>query len=193
MTLKYTTRGVFPGTDPHRAISDCDSDRRVGARQRLTRLPISRAESRVSALLHRQAQRLDDFTFRIESALTTHLRQHQDHVAHLAATVLRHDPRQALASARERLQALRSRIDRSLERTLRRAAVRLGAVDARLNSLSPLAVLDRGYALVLSVDGALIRSTTQLTSGDQVTTRLADGSFTSRVESTTPKKSPKKR
>ena len=163
------------------------------AHQRLTRVPVSRAESRVSTLLHRQAQRLDDFSFRIESALTAHLRQHQDHVTHLAATVLRHDPRQALASARERLQALRTRIDRSLERTLRRAAVRVGAVDARLNSLSPLAVLDRGYALVLSVDGALIRSTTQLTNNDQVTTRLADGSFTSRVESTASKKSPKKR
>ncbi len=47
---------------------------------------------------------------------------------------------QPLAEAHERLQALRTRIDRSLERTLRRAAVRIGAVDARLHSLSPLAV-----------------------------------------------------
>jgi exodeoxyribonuclease VII large subunit len=161
------------------------------ARQRLSRLPISRAESRVSALLHRQAQRLDDFSFRLESALTAQLRQRQDQVADLAAAVLRHDPRQSLAEARERLQALRARIDRSLERTLRRAAVRIGALDARLNSLSPLAVLDRGYALVLSAQGALIRSTDQLTSGDQLTTRLADGSFTSRVESTAPRKSRK--
>jgi exodeoxyribonuclease VII large subunit len=159
------------------------------ARQRLTRLPVSRAESRVSALLHRHSQRLDDFSFRFESALTTQLRQRQDQVANLAAAVLRHDPRQSLAQARERLQALRARIDRSLERTLRRAAVRIGSVDARLHSLSPLAVLDRGYALVLSADGVLIRSATQLTSGDQVTTRLADGSFSSRVESTTPNKS----
>ncbi len=153
------------------------------AHQRLTRLPISRAESRVSTLLHRQAQRLDDFSFRLESALTAQLRHRQDRVADLAATVLRHDPRQALADARERLQALSNRIDRSLERTLRRTAVRIGAVDARLHSLSPLAVLDRGYALVLSAEGALIRSTTQLAAGDQLTTRLADGSFSSRVES----------
>jgi exodeoxyribonuclease VII large subunit len=161
------------------------------ARQRLTRLPVSRAESRVSTLLHRQAQRLDDYSFRIESALTAHLRQHQDRIADLAATVLRHDPRQALANARERLQAFSTRIDRSLERIMRRAAVRVGAADARINSLSPLAVLDRGYALVLSAEGALIRSTRQLASGDQVTTRLADGSFLSRVESTDPNESRK--
>jgi exodeoxyribonuclease VII large subunit len=158
------------------------------ARQRLTRVPVSRAESRVSTLLHRQAQRLDDLSFRTESALAAQLRQRQDQVADLAATVLRHDPRQALAGARERLQALSTRFDRSLERTLRRATVRIGAADARLNSLSPLAVLDRGYALVLSAEGALIRSAAQLTSGDRLTTRLADGSFTSRVESTAPGK-----
>ena len=161
------------------------------ARQRLTRVPVSRAESRVSTLLHRQAQTLDDYSFRIESALTAHLRQRQNRIADLAATVLRHDPRQALAEARERLQAFRTRIDRSLERTLRRAAVRIGAADARLNSLSPLAVLDRGYALVLSAEGTLIRSSAQLNNGDQLTTRLADGSFTSRVESTAPNKSRK--
>ena len=99
--------------------------------------------------------------------------------------MLRHDPRQGLAQAREGLAAFRTRLDRSIERTLRRAAVRLGALDARLHSLSPLAVLDRGYALVLGEDGSLVRSSAQLARGDQVTTRLADGAFTSRVESTT--------
>jgi exodeoxyribonuclease VII large subunit len=154
------------------------------ARQRLTRLPVSRAESRVNTLLHKLAQRLDDFAFRQEAALTDSLRQRQNQVASLAAAVLRHDPRQALAEARERLQAYRTRFDRSLDRTLRRAAVRVGALDARLHSLSPLAVLDRGYALVLSAEGALVRSADQLNSGDQLTTRLANGSFISRVEST---------
>jgi exodeoxyribonuclease VII large subunit len=152
------------------------------ARQRLTRLPVSRTESRVSTLLHRQAQRLDDLSFRQEAALSGQLRQQQRQVAELTAAVLRHDPRQALAQARERLLASRTRIDRSLERTLRRAAVRIGALNARLHSLSPLAVLERGYALVLSADGSLIRSTTQIAPGDRLTTRLVDGAFTSRVE-----------
>lgn len=157
------------------------------AQQRLARLSIGRAESRIATLIHRQAQRVDDSSFRLESALTAQLRQRHDRVAHLAASVLRHDPRQALAHAREHLQSLTTRIERSIDRTLQRAAVRTGAAGARLHSLSPLAVLDRGYALVLSADGALIRSTAQLIPGDQLTTRLADGSFTSRVEANTPK------
>jgi exodeoxyribonuclease VII large subunit len=163
-------------------------------RQRLTRLPVSRAEARISALLHRLAQRLDDLSFRLESALATQLRLLQAYLADLTAAFLRHDPRQSFTQARERLQACRTRLDRSLERALQRFAVRISALDARLHSLSPLAVLDRGYALVLTAQGSLIRSTAQLTPGNQVTTRISDGAFTSRVESTTPNQpSPRKK
>jgi len=160
----------------------------LNARQRLSHLPISRAESRISALLYRRDQRLDDLSTRLESALTLSLRNQSDHVAALGATVLRHDPRQALAQARERLQANRNHLHRAIEHQLHARNNALSSLHARLHSLSPLAVLDRGYALVLSADGAVVRSTTQVKPGDPVVTRLADGSFTSRVESASPKK-----
>jgi exodeoxyribonuclease VII large subunit len=156
------------------------------ARQRLTRVPVSRAEARLSTLMHRSAQRLDDFSFRLEAAMSGTIRERQGQVAELGATILRHDPRQALAAARERLTELQTRINRSLERTLKRAAVRVGGVYARLHSLSPLAVLDRGYALVQSAEGTLIRSASQLIPGEMVRTRLAGGAFTSTVESISP-------
>ncbi|MGB6719548.1 MAG: exodeoxyribonuclease VII large subunit, partial [Terracidiphilus sp.] len=158
------------------------------ASQSLADSSIARAESRIAALLHRLAQRLDDLVFRQESALSAQLRQRQNRVAALAAAVLRHDPRQSIAQARETLLALRARLDRSLERLLRSSALTLSSLDARVHSLSPLAVLDRGYALILSSDGALIRSMAQVSHGDQVTTRLADGTFTSRVVATQRKK-----
>jgi len=154
------------------------------ARQRLTRIPVSRAEALVATLVHRCAQRLEDLTFPLEGEQTKQISQRQKNVARLAAAVLHHNPRQGLAYARERLQDFRTRLDRSLGRTLRRATVRIGALDARLHALSPLAVLDRGYALVLTAEGSLIRSITQLNPGDELSTRLADGNFTSRVEST---------
>ncbi len=162
------------------------------ARQRLTRVPVSRAEGRVSALLNRQQQRLDDLGFRMEAAVSGQIRRHQFEAAELAAAVLRHDPRQRLAEARESLAACRTRIDRSLERTLHRSVARLSALDARLHSLSPLAVLDRGYALVLDAKGTLVRTMAQLARGDTVTTRISDGTFISRVESAASNKSTKK-
>ena len=163
------------------------------ARQRLTRLPISRAEARMTTLIHRSAQRLDDFSLRLEAAASDQLRQRQRHVADLAAAVLRHDPRQGLAQASERLAACRTRLDRSLERAIHASASTVGALDARLHSLSPLAVLDRGYAMVLDAQGGLVRSTAQLASGDKITTRLSDGTFTSRVEAAAQNKSKEKR
>jgi exodeoxyribonuclease VII large subunit len=157
------------------------------ARQRFDALPADRLEWRITTLLHRLAQHLDDLGLGMEATVSAHLRKRQREVAELAAAVLRHDPRQNLGLVRERLVACRTRLDRSLERTLRASTTRLSALEARLHSLSPLAVLDRGYALVLSGDGTLIRSTAQLAAGDRVTTRLADGAFTSRVESVVPR------
>jgi exodeoxyribonuclease VII large subunit len=160
----------------------------LNARQHLSRLPISRAEARIAALFHRRAQRLDDLAGRLESIVTTQLRLRQDRVGSLATAVLRHDPRQSLAQARERLQANRNHLHRTIEHLLHARNNALSSLHARLHSLSPLAVLDRGYALVLNAHGALVRSTAQLKPGDPLVTRLADGSFTSRVEAASPKK-----
>jgi exodeoxyribonuclease VII large subunit len=153
------------------------------ARQRLTRVPVSRAEGRVNSLLHRLAQRLDDFSFRQGAAIGRLVQQGYLHLADLTAAVLRHDPRQQLGVARERLLSCRTRLDRTMERMVHASTARLSALDARLYSLSPLAVLERGYALVLDAAGGLVRSTNQIAAGDKVTTRLSDGAFISRVES----------
>jgi exodeoxyribonuclease VII large subunit len=158
------------------------------ARQRFSRLQDSRLEARLTAILHRSAQRLDELTFRQEAAIQNQLRQRQRGVADLTAAVLRRDPRQRLAQARERLRIASTRLDHSMDRQLRASASTIVALNARLHSLSPLAVLERGYALVLDEQGGVVRSIEQIAAGAPLTTRLVDGSFTSRVESkSTPK------
>lgn len=154
------------------------------ARQRIDSLHVERIEWRVTAHMHRVNQRLDDLGFRLDTAAGDKLREHQRRIAELAAAVLRHDPRQQLAAIRERMSQACARLERALERIVRATATRLHSIDGRLNALSPLAVLDRGYALVQGADGALIRSVAQLSQGARVTTRLSDGGFVSRVEET---------
>ena len=162
------------------------------ARQKMDSVPMDRAERRVVTTLHRLSQRLDDAGFRIESNLTELIRRRQRAVAALAADVLHHEPRQMLARMRERLAVGNTRIERSLERSLGRAAARVDSLDARLRSLSPLAVLDRGYALVLGADGTVLRTARQLSPGDHVRTRLSDGEFSSTVDQISETKKPKK-
>ncbi len=158
--------------------------RLLQARQRVDSLHAERAEWRMTATLQQAGQRLDDAFARTETAIEEQLHRHRRRVDELAASVLRHDPRRGLAVAREQLSIHRHHLDRACERTLRTAASHLKALDARLHALSPLAVLDRGYALVQGSDGTLIRSSEQLAPGDTVTTRLSRGSFVSRVEET---------
>lgn len=154
------------------------------ARQRLSRVPASRTESRMTTMLHRLEQRLDDLGFRMENAVRQQIRGKQRYLGDLAGAVLRHDPRQQLAHARGHFEAYRTRLDRTLERTMEASRAQLRALEARLNSLSPLAVLHRGYALVLDASGVLVRSAHQVRPGDAVTTRLSDGAFTSKVTET---------
>ncbi len=156
--------------------------RMLQARGQLEGLSLDRTEGRMSSLLHRLDQHLDDLVFRIEAGVTGSLRAQQRDVAELATSVMSRDPRQLLGVARERLGVSRTRLDRSLERTLQVAVAHIHAVDARLHALSPLAVLDRGYALIQNADGVLIRSVVQVVTGDSLTTRLSDGTFASRVE-----------
>jgi exodeoxyribonuclease VII large subunit len=156
------------------------------ARQRLARVPASRAEARMANLLHRAQQKLDELGFRMETALQQRLRRAQREVTELTAALLRHDPRRQLAHARGHFDACRTRLDRALERTMEARRGRLSSLEAQLSSLSPLAVLDRGYALVLDANGALVRSARQVAPGDNVVTRLSDGAFGSRVETVSP-------
>ena len=163
------------------------------ARQRLSRIAVARAETRITTLFHRLAQRLDDAMQQLVGGMTFHIRDTQRRVTEFGAAILRHDPRQRLAHAQQHFAAGRIRLLHAAERLLHERRAQLQALDARLHSLSPIAVLDRGYALVLDANGILIRSAAQVHSGDQLTTRLADGSLTSRVESTSSKKSGKRK
>ena len=151
-------------------------------RQRIDSLHAERAEWRVTGLLLRLDQRLDDFDVRLENAVTMQLRERGNAVMVSSEKVMRHDPRHLLGTARERLALNMARISRAGERAVHDATAQLQAASARLHALSPLAVLDRGYALVQNSDGLVVRSVAQLALGDRVTTRLSDGSFASRVE-----------
>ena len=65
---------------------------------------------------------------------------------------------------------------------LETARSRLGLVATSLDALSPLAVLQRGYAIAEHADGRLLRDANSVSPGDQLRVRLAKGRVTARVE-----------
>ena len=151
------------------------------ARQRIDSLHDERAEWHIRSMLNRLEQQLDENAALIEQNISERLRENQRGVSDFATRVMRHDPRRMLAETRGRLAATSSRLERTAERLVRGLGTDLHATDARLHALSPLEVLQRGYALVQAGNGAIIRSAAQIAPGDLVRTRLSDGVFVSRV------------
>ena len=151
------------------------------ARQKVESLHVERAEWRMSSLLHRLEQQLDDYAVRQEQAISAQIREGQRTASDLAAHLLRHDPSRMIVETRERMVSLFTRLERAAERHVRELATHLQAIEARLHALSPLEVLQRGYALVQDSSGVLVRSAAQIANGDLVQTRLSDGAFFSRV------------
>lgn len=160
--------------------------------RQLDALAVEGVQWRVTGEIHRSAQRLDDLTARLELATRERLRRWQRAVDSSVATMHRYDPRQRLAALQSRLILGRDQIRRIQERRMQRFAMAYTALEARLQSLSPLAVLGRGYAIVERGDGEIVRSTGQVSIGDELVTRLQDGNFSSRVESVQPHAAPAK-
>ncbi len=67
---------------------------------------------------------------------------------------------------------------------LRRA--RVDGLSSRLQALSPLAVLQRGYAVLRGPDGRILQSVSQVNPGDIVDAHIQDGNLTAQVQKITP-------
>jgi len=82
-----------------------------------------------------------------------------------------------------RLDELEMRSTRAVRQQIKLARQQTASLAARLESLSPLAVLARGYSLTQrAADGRVIRNAGELSCGEQLTTRFARGQALSRVE-----------
>lgn len=154
------------------------------ARQRFTALSVTQNQGRLQALIGRRTQRLDDLRHRIESAANRHLRARTSQLAALAARTERQNPTVRLALARRRLEAASQSLSRLMLSSIAARSTRLDRAAARLDALSPLAVLNRGYALVYTTSGILLRNAAETHPGQTIRARLATGSLTAEVKST---------
>jgi exodeoxyribonuclease VII large subunit len=79
------------------------------------------------------------------------------------------------------VSALDEKMDASMEKSLTYHRNRLLHQAAKLEALSPLAVLTRGYSALFSPDGKSVTSKKQISSGDKVTLRLSDGKASAQI------------
>ena len=82
----------------------------------------------------------------------------------------------------ERLNRTGDRLVRGMEHRLERSGALLTAHSARLDALSPLKVLGRGYAVARDADGKILKRVAQLPSGKEFRLRVSDGEVNGRVQ-----------
>jgi len=90
-------------------------------------------------------------------------------------------PERRIAAGRREIEALVVRANAAMQRTMTRRESHLGALAAKLHALSPLAVLDRGFAIV-EKGGVVVRDAASVEPGDRLRVRLATGSLDVTVE-----------
>lgn len=126
-------------------------------------------------------QRVDDLSLHLYQGARTRLAQHQARLARLAGHALRFNPRQLLSLYRERLQFQGEQLQRGMTRAVHEQRLQLERLVHGLNTVSPLATLGRGYAIVTRSDGSIIRDAARVRTGEIIRSRVARGSIRSRV------------
>jgi exodeoxyribonuclease VII large subunit len=154
------------------------------AQQRFTALSVVKLQDRLQALIGRRGQRFDDLRHRLALAANRRLRASASQLAVLTVRIERQNPAVRIALARRRLEAVGQSLSRLALSAVATRATRLDRATTRLAALSPLAVLNRGYALVYLADGTLLRSAIDTRPGQTIRARLAHGSVTAEVKST---------
>jgi exodeoxyribonuclease VII large subunit len=136
--------------------------------------------------IHRGQQKLDERRFRLEKAQLHFLQLLHRRLETASAAVRHYDARQRLAAIRQQLNAQTASLASAMRARLLTSNAALDRRSASLEALSPLAILNRGYALVFDASGHLVKDSSQLAVGDELSARLARGQVRARVLKTEP-------
>lgn len=155
------------------------------ARQALTELAQHGAFARMMDSLGRRQQRVDELLYRLEGAERRVLEQHRRRWETASAAVRHYDVRQRLAAMREQLDSRTAALASAFRALLLQRRSRLERLAGSLDALSPIAILERGYALVFDASGKLLKDSASVQPGDEISARLANGEIRATVKKST--------
>ena len=131
--------------------------------------------------LRQRAQRLDELEQRLRRAAGGVLERRSSRAAGLAERLRRWDPRPRIADGRKRTVEASGRLSGATRRLLAATGRRLESLDRALRAVGPQSTLERGYAIVATPDGDIVRSAAAVAAGQRLSVRVADGSFDATV------------
>jgi exodeoxyribonuclease VII large subunit len=169
------------------------SDRLLVAMRRELRTISTRFDSAASRLklmhpgtrLLQQEQRLDDLEQRLAGAMRTTLHHHRSRVSEAMTSLLQHSPERRVKDMCLKYESLSARLRHTWANRISKAEHRLALAARMLNTVSPLATLERGFAIVTrGADGSLVTDAGSLQVGEEIQARVAKGSVRATVTGT---------
>ena len=151
------------------------------ARQQLTELAQHGAFASMMDGIHRGQQKLDERRYRLEKAQMRLMELSRRRLETVSAAVRHYDARRRLAAIRKQLETSTASLAAATRARLLASRAGLERRAASLEALSPLAILNRGYALVFDANGQLVSDAGRLAAGDEISARLARGRVRARV------------
>jgi len=145
------------------------------ARQSVTEMAQHGAFARMMDALGRRQQRVDELLYRMETAERRVIEQQRRRWETAAGAIRHYDVRRRLAAMREQLESRTAALGASFRTLLMRRRGRLEQLAGELGALSPVAILERGYALVFDSAGNLVKDSEQVQAGEEIRARVARG------------------
>lgn len=127
-------------------------------------------------------RKFDNLQNRLRSLVGTRLQFLSHRLQALASRPVLASPQAYLDDKRMGLAQTEERLHRAAELFLERREQRLHVLEEKIRTLNPLAVLERGYAVVYDESGGILRDASALAPGDRFTVRLAEGTMRGRKE-----------
>lgn len=125
---------------------------------------------------------LDQYETRSAHTLTLRLENYEKRLEELAGKRVMQDPKNYVQDKQMTLDFLSERLSSAMERTVGEKSRRFAACASKLDALSPLKVLGRGYCIATGTDGGVVRSAGDVKRGDTLTLRLQNDQIDCKVE-----------
>ena len=132
---------------------------------------------------HELMHKINNIVGRTQLLLSRTVERRREAVKLLSERRIFTQPERAFDERRLRVTALHDTAQRLLETKLLNAKAALSTQGAKLNALSPLSVFSRGYALAEDENGKILKSGSQVQSGDNIRVRLKDAAIRATVHS----------
>ena len=135
-----------------------------------------------AARLSAQAQRLDELEQCLVRGVRRRLQEHRERLRWLTGRAALVSPSTRLTQQRLRLEILDQQLSRAWRHVLNSKRERLLPLMRTLNAVSPLATLERGYAIVSLEGGEILRNAADVKPGTIIEARLARGRVRAKIE-----------